>query len=268
MNTMNANNQPRSFGYWIKAADRFRSVALREALETAGASLREWQILRRVDGSISDSNSVETSYSALTTHSTSHPMRGRKLGKMIARGWIMKQGDAWALTNEGRELKNHLDLVAEGLQAQVSEAISAEDLETTQKTLEQIARIFGWEEGASLPKLEGRRHRGRRGHGYGHDTHFGHGKRFGREHHSGYGERFGRDDDFARGERRGRNEHGGRGERFGRGEHFGYGERLGREGSGHRGGGRGDQRLKRLAGMLHDSYERGFDAGLNRDHNA
>ncbi|MDQ0646045.1 hypothetical protein QFZ53_000241 [Microbacterium natoriense] len=260
MNSTSDTQNPRAFGYWIKAVDRLMSAEFATAFESEGATRRDWRLLNVIDGSAP----------------AARPLHPGKLRGLVERGWVAKDGDGWTLTDEGRAAKERLGAVVDGIRAQVADAVSPDDFDTTVATLEQIARTFGWDENTPLPR--GRRGEGRghgkthRGEHHGHAEHHGHGRRhgapfgrghgFGRGFRHGFGHDFPRDADahecqhpHAHGEGHGRS-HGRpfdreRGPRFA--PEFGHGVEHphGR-----------DRRAAQVA------FERGFDAGFSRGRDA
>lgn len=254
MNSNSDTQNPRPFGYWIKAVDRLMSAEFATAFESEGATRRDWRLLNVIDGSAP----------------AVRPLHPGKLRGLVERAWVTKDGDGWTLTDEGRAAKERLGAVVDGIRAQVADAVSPDDFDTTVATLEQIARTFGWDENTPLPR--GRRGETHRGEHHGHAEHHGHGRRhgapFGRGHGFGpgfrrdFGHDFSRDADahecqhpHAHGEGHGRS-HGRpfdreRGPRFA--PEFGHGVEHphGR-----------DRRAAQVA------FERGFDAGFSRGRDA
>jgi hypothetical protein len=240
MNSTTDTQNPRPFGYWIKAVDRLMAAEFATAFEREGATRRDWRLLNVIDGSVP----------------AGRPLHPGKLRGLVERGWVTKDGESWTLTDEGRAAKERLGAVVDGIRAQVADAVSPEDFDTTVATLEQIARTFGWDENTPLPR--GRRGDGRRHAGHHHGEHRGHGRRHGAPFGRGHG--FGPDahecqHPHAHGEGRGRS-HGRpfdreRGPRFA--PEFGHGVEHphGR-----------DRRAAQVA------FERGFDAGFSRGRDA
>lgn len=225
MNTHTDTQISRPFGYWVKAVDRLMAAEFARAFESEGATRRDWRQLNVVDG----------------TAASGRPLHPSRLRRLVERGWVAKTGEGWTLTDEGRAAKERLGTVVDGIRAQVADAVSPEDYDTTVATLEQIARTFGWDENTPLP----RRHRGERGeaHGFGRR----HGHPFGRRH--GFGPGFG---------------HG-----FGPGADHGFGHDTPGAHDGDHGHHRhehghpaGDRRATQAA------FERGFDAGYSRGRDA
>lgn len=244
MNSINDNEEvSRPFGFWLKAVDRLMAAEFASAFEAEGITRREWRLLNRIDGTVSGDQ---------------RPVPVHKLSRLIELGWVADADGTWTLTDEGRDAKQRLGAIVDGIRTKVTDAVPADDLATTMATLEQLARAFGWDENTPLPRGGGRKH-GRRGFGAGgFDRRHGHG--FGPR---GLGERgyapFGH-------EGHGAPEHDRR-EQCRHGEHplahgADHGHRGGphpHEGRGHRGHGRA-----RFARFAQGAYERGFDAGFTR----
>lgn len=242
MNSINNEEETsRPFGYWLKATDRLMAAEFAAAFESFGVTRREWRLLNRIDGTVA---------------TDARPLPVHKLHRLIELGWVTDAGDTWTLTDEGRDAKERLGAIVDGIRAKVTDAVPAEDLATTIATLEQLARAFGWDEKTPLPRRDGHHGRGRRGrHGFGHHGFGPHG--FGPH---GFGPH-GFEGGFGR-----RHDDAGHGERdFGP---HGFGERgecrhdahaFAHAKHGHPGHGRA-----RFARFAQGAYERGFEAGFSR----
>ncbi len=250
MNTSDTQNTDttRPFGFWIKAVDRLMASEFATAFDGEHANRRDWRLLNVVDGAAP----------------ARRPLSAHKLHSLVERGWVVADGDGWALTDEGRAAKERLGGIVDGIRAKVTDAVSPEELATTVATLEQIARAFGWDEETPLPRGRGRRHgfgpRGFGGHGFGHGFGPRAGRGFGRRHGGPFRPGFGPDSETEHGfgpdAEHGCDHHG-----RGHGEHH-HGEHRHGE---HRHGRPGDHRTARAA---QHAYERGFDAGYSRGRDA
>lgn len=189
MNTHDTQN-PRPIGYWIKAVDRLMAAAFATAFDNEGASRRDWRLLNAVD----------------STAPATGPLHPGKLRELVERGWVVEDGEGWTLTDEGRAAKERLGAIVDGIRAQIADAVSPEDFDTTVATLEQIALTLGWDENTPLPRGH-RGRRGRRGADRGFGAHDGEasgfaardGFRFGRRHGFGPGLRHGSGPGFGHG---------------------------------------------------------------------
>lgn len=170
MDTHDDNTTPpdrdRPLGYWLRTVDALIADAFRTSLRDEGVGRRDWMLLHALaDGG-----------RGLGPRRFGPPdpfMRGGKhLHRLEERGWIARTDDGWTLTDEGRAAHARLSGIVGGIRERVAGAVSPDDFATTVSSLEAIAREFGWEAGASLP---------RRGRG------FGPGRHHGPHRHDGFG---------------------------------------------------------------------------------
>lgn len=249
MNTSENTQNPRPFGYWIKATDRLMAAAFAEAFEVEGATRRDWRLLNVIDG----------------TATAERPLHPGKVRGLVERGWVERTADGWALTDDGRAAKERLGALVDNIRATVTDAAGPDDLATTVATLEKIARAFGWDEQTPLPRRRGHRFGyGRHGFGRRHGRPFGRGfgpgfrAGFGPDLHRGFGPDFG--PDFGPGaENRHGHPHG-----------YGFTPEHGDhdEHPGHRHGHPGARRHGGADHRAQCAYERGFDAGFTRGRDA
>ena len=173
MNTDHKNNEhkntnSRPLGYWLKATDHLMKSAFAEAFESEGVGRREWRMLNRIDGTSFPGTSIPEAepHAERTARFERGPKRfdkRRSLARLAELGWVAEQQGAWALTEEGRTAKQRLGELVEGIRDRVRNAVPEEDLQTNMRTLEQLAREFGWDESTRIPR--GRGHH--KGHGRG-----------------------------------------------------------------------------------------------------
>lgn len=209
MNTIDPDENSRPFGFWLKAVDRLMAAEFAAAFESEGITRRDWRVLNIVDGSVAGD---------------ARPLSTHKLHRLIERGWVTVTEGTPALTDAGREAKQRLSGIVDGIRAKVTDAVPADDLATTTKTLEQLAVAFGWDEETPLP--HGGRHR--------------FGKGGGRRHRFGHGLGPGHGDEHCQ---HGNHQHG----------NHQHGDRR-----------HGGPMRARFTHFTQDAYERGFDAGFTR----
>jgi hypothetical protein len=262
--TSNTPDTPRPIGFWITAVDRLLAAEFATAFEREGASRRDWRLLNVIDG----------------TAPAHRPLRPHKLHHLLERGWIARDGEGWKLTKEGRAAKERLGVIADGIRATITDAVSPEEYDTTVATLEKIATALGWEDGTPLPRRGHGPHRHDRrgflgrglpgwagtdrilrhlGHGGGHRDGGGHGQGHGHES-GGYGN--GHAGHGHTGHEHTGHEHGHTGHEHGHdraNEHSGHQRR---EHAGHERFGHGHH--DRAGRIAQHAYERGFDAGFSR----
>ncbi|GAA1540305.1 hypothetical protein HD600_001048 [Microbacterium ginsengiterrae] len=160
--THDTHDSTRPFGFWLKAVDRLMAAEFAAAFESFGLTRRDWRLLNRIDETVAADGP--------------RPLSPHKLRRLLDIGWVTDTDGTWTLTDEGRDGKERLAAVVDGIRAKVTDAVPAEDLATTMSTLEQLTRAFGWEEGTPLPRGRGRGHgrpHGARRHGFGPRS-FGH----------------------------------------------------------------------------------------------
>lgn len=219
MNDHTSHTRP--LGYWLRAIDTLLDREFAAAFESEDASRRDWMLLSVIAGD-------------KPGRADRLARKSKRLRMLEDRGWVARTDDGWELTDEGREAKERLGSIVDGIRARVSGAVSPDDYATTMASLETIAREFGWDEEMRMPHRRGRRFGHRPGFGPGAHHGFGPAQGFGPgdEGHRGGPRRFGRE--------------------FSREEHC-HGE--------HRRGHHGHRRAER-------AYERGFDAGFARGREA
>ncbi|GAA5145801.1 hypothetical protein GCM10025768_03530 [Microbacterium pseudoresistens] len=164
--TPQTTSSSRPFGYWIKAVDRLMAAEFATAFENEGVTRRDWRLLNRVDGSVD----------------TGRPVHPAKLRRLVALGWV--DADELTLTDAGRTAKERLAAIVDGIRSRVAGAVEPEEFEAMTSALQKIAREFGWEEGARLPRP--RRHGAR--HRRGRDDHRHGGRHSHRAQHACHGE--------------------------------------------------------------------------------
>ncbi|MGV9194018.1 MarR family winged helix-turn-helix transcriptional regulator [Microbacterium sp. MC2] len=292
-NTDFPTSSSRPLGYWLRAVDLLIEREFAQAFADEGVSRRDWRILSVLAGDVEAPELLER-------------IQNKKLRRLVERGWVTETEGEWVLTDEGRAATERLGELVAGIRARVSGSVPDEDVATTLRTLEAIARELGWtEETAARGFGPGRRGgfgRGRGGFGRGRrgafgrpcfgpgDFRAGFGRGFGSgDDADGFGHRFGPGFGLAYGRSFGSEGDGGG---FGDGDSFGprhpffargsygpghgcYGEHDGHahhghhaHTHGHRGHGGGHRRGGRDHNAAQRAYERGFDAGFTRGRDA
>lgn len=165
----------RPLGYWLRAADRLITDEFAAAFESEGITRREWMIINVLDGTF---NAPEL---------TDRIQRGgKRLRRLVERGWIVDADGTWSLTDDGRAAKARLGESVAAIRAKVAGAVTPEDFATTLASLESIARTLGGDESVRMPRghrhAHGRPHRHDGDDAFGDRDHRGHGRR-GHGHH-------------------------------------------------------------------------------------
>jgi hypothetical protein len=238
------DNRSRPIGYWLRAVDALISREFAAAFEGEGVTRRDWMLLNAVAGDVDVPGLAERL-----------ARKGKRLRTLEDRGWVDQQVDGtWVLTDAGREAKERLGAIVDGVRARVAGAVSPDDFATTLTSLEAIARELGWDESMRMPR-PGRRFG--RGHGFGPGHGFGDGHGFGPGHGRGRGHGFGPGHGHGHGCHGAHHAHAEHGH-YAHAGHGQYGDSghgrspYGHSGHGHHGAGR------------EQAYERGFDAGYAR----
>ncbi|MER7797449.1 hypothetical protein [Microbacterium sp. NPDC096154] len=169
----------RPLGFWLRAVDGLISREFAAAFDDEPVSRRDWMILNALDGDVDEALSQR-----VRDRMARHPKRIVHLAEL---GWIAASDGQWTLTDAGRAAKHRLAEKVDAVRERVAGAVPAQDLATTLRTLEAIARRLGGDDealrfGARGPRRHGFGHdRGHRGHRFGeHPRHGHHGHGFGR----------------------------------------------------------------------------------------
>lgn len=260
-------------GYWLRVVDALLAHEYAAGFAGAEVSRRDGTLLSVLAGDAAAPGLAERL-----------ARKGKRLRGLADRGWVAEQpGGIWTLTDEGREARDRLGGVVDGIRSRVADAVSPDDLATTLASLEAIARELGWDETMETPRR-----------GFGPGFGFGHpgfggpvpdpGRAgFGRSRHRGFaspwGPGHGPDGHGAHDE----DGHGSHGHDDGADEHESHGPHMhqehghgsahgshrhgphGRGCGGQRHGGDRDGHGRRRAER---AYERGFEAGFARGRDA
>lgn len=152
--TDNTTPTARPLGFWLRAVDGLLAREFAAAFETEGITRRDWRILNLLGGDV-----VSPELAARLER-----VGGKKLRRLVERGWVAGEPGAWTLTEEGRAAKARLGESVAGIRSRVAGAVSNEDFATTLASLEAIARELGWNPDERMPRGHGRGF-GRRGFG-------------------------------------------------------------------------------------------------------
>jgi len=165
------DNRPdvRSFTRWVRVVDRLLWQERAAALTTEDVSPRDVRLLHVL---------ASDRASELLTHL---PHGGKRLRRLVERGWVAEANGTWSLTDAGRAAADRLSRRTDEFGSRLIDAVPAEELAAASSTLEAVARALGWHEDES-PEGRHPHHRGGfgpRGHRFGPHRHgFGPGERF------------------------------------------------------------------------------------------
>ncbi|MDZ8275216.1 hypothetical protein R2Q81_04530 [Microbacterium aquimaris] len=151
----------RPIGFWLRALDAALTHEIDERLAAEGASRRDWMLLNALDRSVDASSPPRRG-----------PGRGRHLHHLADRGWIEQSSDgAWSLTEAGRDAKDRLGDLVDGVRTRVVDAVGEADYDSTVRSLAAMTAALGGDE----PGGPGRFGRRRFGHRFGgRHPHHGH----------------------------------------------------------------------------------------------
>ena len=128
---------PRPMGSWLRIVDGLLTREFAAALDGEDLDRRDWMLLNAVSGDVHAPGLDERL-----------ARNGKRLRALEARGWIEQGGDGtWALSDLGREEKERIGEVVDGIRSRVVNAVGDEAFATTLASLEAIARELGWDDG-------------------------------------------------------------------------------------------------------------------------
>lgn len=134
MNTEhNDTNTPRPLGFWLREVDARLAEEFAAAFAADGITRRDWRVLSTLAGEQTAPGAVDR-------------LRGKKLRRLVERGWVTETDGEWQLTDDGRAAAERLSAQVAGIRARVAGSVSDEDFATTLASLEAIARELGWDE--------------------------------------------------------------------------------------------------------------------------
>lgn len=126
----------RPLGYWLRVVDHLLTREFAIALEGEDLTRGEWMLLSILAGDLDAPEFRERL-----------ARKGKRLRRLEERGWVEQQGDgSWNLTEAGRDAKDRIAVVVDGLRARLVEAAGPDAFATTMSSLEAIARELGWDE--------------------------------------------------------------------------------------------------------------------------
>lgn len=155
MSTENTQHTPpqRPLGYWLRVVDGLISAEFATAFASEGVDRRDWMLLSALAGDVD-----------VPPFAAKLARRGKRLRRLEDRGWAHEESDgSWTLTDDGREAKERLGAIVNGVRERVAGAVSPEDFATTIASLEAIAHELGGDE----PDARAWRHRRGFGRGFG-----------------------------------------------------------------------------------------------------
>jgi DNA-binding MarR family transcriptional regulator len=119
-------------GYWLKELDRLIEAGFADVLAAEGLTRRHWQVLNVLAQRQRDEHELDEALA---------PFGGVQdtAETLVARGWIARQDEAFALTAAGDAALERVGASVHALRARVTDGIAPEEYATTVHTLRQMA---------------------------------------------------------------------------------------------------------------------------------
>jgi hypothetical protein len=127
-------------GFWLKHLDGLIDRTFDHVLGRSGLQRRHWQVLNTVHDGGAGAGRAEVA-EALRPFWATHggPSQREIVDDLMTRGWLRADGEAYALTDQGR--RAHADLLAEvaGIRARSLDGLTGDDYSAAVGTLRRMS---------------------------------------------------------------------------------------------------------------------------------
>lgn len=137
--------EPRPIGYWLRALDRLIDEAFDETITEHGVTRRQWQLLSVLDRRSASLAELDHAVAPFLADDPDDPESSAEhLAELVESGWLVLDGDVYALTATGASAFERLRLVVDAQRARLADGLTEEQYAQTVASLERMARNLGW----------------------------------------------------------------------------------------------------------------------------
>ena len=116
----------RPIGWWLKEADARLDAAFEDALDTRGATRRDWQVFTSLARAEATRSEIRDALAVFDTPAAVDAV----LDRLVARGWIVESGGLLQLTPDGAREREALASAVGEIRATVADALPDDDYAT------------------------------------------------------------------------------------------------------------------------------------------